>query len=133
MSTRVGEFSDHPFDIAKLMISITSAVEYAHKRGLLHRDLKPSNILLDEDGKPFVTDFGLAKKFVFDDEQSKHDLTDSGAIVGTPAYASPEQLHGEKKLTTATDVYSLGAILYFLLTGEPPFGERGTIELLGNV
>lgn len=134
LSTRGGESADRPYDIAKLMMKITNAVQYAHERGLLHRDLKPSNVLLDCDAEPFVTDFGLAKRFVIDDEkQAPPDLTHSGAIVGTPAYASPEQLRGEKTLTTSTDIYGLGAILYFLLTGRPPLADRGTADLLRDV
>ena len=127
------EFAKRPYDIAKLMTKVTNAVQYAHERGLLHRDVKPSNVLLDDSHEPFVTDFGLAKRFLIDEGQSSHDLTHSGVIVGTLAYASPEQLRGEKTLTTSTDIYGPGAILYFLLTGEPPYGERGTLDLLGDV
>ena len=131
LSTRRTEYADRPYDVARLMMKITKAVQYAHERGLLHRDLKPSNVLLDGSAEPFVTDFGLAKRIVIGEEHKPSaDLTHSGAIVGTPAYAAPEQLRGEKTLTTSTDIYGLGAILYYLLTGEPPLGDRDTLELL---
>ncbi len=92
------------------------AVHHAHQRGILHRDLKPGNILFDEHGEPCVGDFGLAKRI-----ESDASTTKSGMIVGTPAYMAPEQARAEKGLTTAVDVYSLGAVLYEWLTGRPPF------------
>ena len=98
-------------------------------RGILHRDLKPANILIDHEGHPHVTDFGLSKKVEGDVE-----MTQSGAILGTPAYMSPEQATGRRgSITTATDVYGLGAILYALLTGKAPFGGDSVIETLDAV
>src|SRR5204862_1739992 len=114
---------------AQLVSTVARAVHYAHQRGILHRDLKPTNILLDEQGEPHVTDFGLAK--LAEDDSS---LTLSAAILGTPAYMSPEQAAGQSKgLTTAADIYSLGAVLYELMTGRPPFRAETAVETLRQV
>src|SRR5262249_48117285 len=114
---------------ARLVVETARAVHHAHQRGILHRDLKPSNIVLDADGRPHVTDFGLAKRIEGDSE-----LSISGSILGTPAYMSPEQAAGRRgTITTAVDVYGLGAILYAMLTGRAPFLGESVAETLEQV
>ncbi len=112
-----------------LLVETAEAVHHAHMRGILHRDLKPANILIDAQGHPHVTDFGLAKRVEGDPE-----ITQSGAIIGTPAYMSPEQTTGLRgSITMASDVYGLGAVLYALLTGKAPFGGDSVIETIDAV
>ncbi len=118
---------------ARLVAKVARAVHHAHHRGVLHRDLKPSNILIDPDGQPHVIDFGLAKRLV--GEPGDHaELTATGAVLGTPGYLSPEQVEGRKgAVTTLTDVYGLGAILYALLTGRPPVAGDSLGEILDRI
>jgi WD40 repeat protein/tRNA A-37 threonylcarbamoyl transferase component Bud32 len=131
-----GNLADHfrylksdPGASACLMETIAGAVHFAHTRGVLHRDLKPGNILIDRDGNPYVSDFGLAKRI--EDDGS---LTLSGAVLGTPGYMSPEQAAGKTKaMTTASDVYSLGAIFYELLAGRPAFQGQSSLDILEKV
>jgi serine/threonine protein kinase len=113
---------------AKLLRAIAAAMNYAHQRGIIHRDLKPGNVLLDSNGNPRVTDFGLAKR-----TSKKSELTVSGQTLGTPSYMSPEQASGRGHVTEATDVYALGAILYAMLTGKPPFEGTSLVETLTQV
>jgi serine/threonine protein kinase/WD40 repeat protein len=106
---------------AFLISQVARAVQHAHERGVLHRDLKPGNILLDADGTPHVADFGLATLLGGDGESQSDPATMAGSPLGTPAYMAPEQVRGDRTLTTASDLWSLGAILYELLAGRPPF------------
>lgn len=109
-----------------MLQKICDAIQYAHQQGVLHRDIKPSNILIDEDGQPFIVDFGLAKQ-----TSSQNTLTKSGAILGTPSYMSPEQAAGARsQVDAATDIYALGAMLYHMITGRPPFVGESPVDTL---
>ena len=110
---------------ARIVVCIADAVHHAHEAGVIHRDIKPSNILMDLDGEPHVSDFGLAK---WSGDQTM--LTSPGIVLGTPAYMSPEQARGDSHLVDRrSDVYSLGVLLYELLTGKPPFEGNSTLLL----
>jgi hypothetical protein len=114
---------------AQTMEKVARAVHFAHQRGIIHRDLKPANILLTADGIPKIADFGLAKRIQWDSE-----LTGAGMLVGTPSYMSPEQAQGQfDEIGLLADIYSLGATLYFLLTGRPPFQADSAIQTLKSV
>ena len=114
---------------AQLVAEVAEAIHHAHQRGLLHRDLKPANILIDAEGHPHVTDFGLSKRM-----EQESGLTMSGEIMGTPSYMAPEQALGRNsQVTTASDVYGLGGILYAALTGRAPFEGDSVLETLHKV
>ncbi len=115
-----------PREAARLLRLVSLAIQAAHEKGILHRDLKPSNVLLDAEGQPLVTDFGLAKR-----SAAGESVTQPGAILGTPAYMAPEQVTGSRgKTSPASDVYSLGVILYQMLTGRPPFQAATPVDTL---
>jgi DNA-binding beta-propeller fold protein YncE len=115
-----------PLAAAALVEALARAVHTAHERGIVHRDLKPENVLLDRDGTPKITDFGLVKQL-----GGTAGQTASNAILGTPSYMAPEQAQGNSRLVgPAADVYALGAILYKLLTGRPPFEGSPTDVLM---
>lgn len=113
---------------AELVATLAKAVHHAHQQLMLHRDLKPANILLDEDGKPHVADFGLAQHF----DHPGGVAGQAGRLEGSPAYMAAEQARGEQ-LTVATDVYGIGVILFELLTGRPPFDGKDKLEILDRV
>ena len=110
----------------RLIAKVSRAMQYAHGEGVLHRDLKPGNILLDENGEPLVSDFGLAKSL-----ETPTDLTRTLTSFGTPGFIAPEQAHGPAKdLNPAADIYSIGAVLFYLLTGRPPFVGENALAVI---
>jgi tetratricopeptide (TPR) repeat protein len=116
-------------DAAKLLETLSRAMHFAHEQGIVHRDLKPANVLLSADGVPKITDFGLAKKLESDSSQTK-----SGTLMGTPSYMAPEQARGEfKELGPPADVHALGAMLYEMLTGRPPFLGATPVDTIMQV
>jgi serine/threonine-protein kinase len=129
LADHLADLRDDPRHTATLVAAVARAVHHAHQRAILHRDLKSANVLLDERGEPHVTDFGLAKRL-------DHDLSLSltGEVMGTPAFMSPEQTTGRKgAVTTASDVYGLGALLYCLITGRAPFKGDSLPDVLQAV
>src|SRR5437016_9721518 len=110
----------------EIIANLARTVHYAHEHGILHRDIKPGNILIDAQGEPHLTDVGLARLV-----ETESTVTRTMEVLGTPSYIAPEQARGEAaQLTSATDVYGLGAVLYQLLTGHPPFAGGTTYETI---
>jgi len=128
LAQNVDRFRADPRAAVTMLASVARAVNHAHQRGVLHRDLKPANILIDEAGQPLITDLGLAKTTTGDSE-----LTKTGAVLGTPSYMSPEQAQSTESVTTAADIYALGAIMYDLLTGQPPHKGATAFETVMSV
>ena len=129
LSSRASNGPLPPNEAAELVRKISEAVAFAHKRGIIHRDLKPGNILMNAAGEPIVTDFGLAKRVDVDS-----NLTQDGRVLGTPSFMPPEQATGNADVIgETTDVYSLGAVFYALLTGRPPFQAATPIDTLRQV
>jgi serine/threonine protein kinase len=131
LKDRIGHIGNFALEEAvELLVTLSAAVAHAHDKGIVHRDLKPANILFTIDGLPKIVDFGLAK--VLDDSTTRK--THTGAILGSPSYMAPEQAAGQiNRIGPATDVYGLGAILYELLTGRPPFSGQTWLDTLDRV
>ena len=120
-----------PRRATKILLQIARAMAYAHEQGVLHRDLKPSNILIAENGDAKITDFGLAKNISNRKSITVKKVTLTGAVVGTPAYMSPEQAAGARgEIGPASDIYSIGSILYYMLTGRAPFQGSSPMDTL---
>jgi serine/threonine-protein kinase len=137
LSQRLANGPLQPREAVGLLIPVVEAIGAAHRAGVLHRDLKPANILIARDGTPFVTDFGLAKRVSAEETNAGgsssagdlHSLTQSGAILGTPAWMSPEQASGQTDtVDVGSDIYSLGAVLFAMLTGRPPFQAASPLD-----
>ncbi len=130
LDRRVAGTPQPPAWAAGLVTTLASAMHVAHQRGIIHRDLKPGNVLLTADGTPKISDFGLAKQV----NEQQPGQTHTGVILGTPSYMAPEQAHGRtKEVSPVTDVYALGAVLYELLTGRPPFKGATLLDTLEQV
>ncbi|WP_182867452.1 serine/threonine-protein kinase [Stieleria mannarensis] len=122
-----------PRRAAELVATLADAIHFAHQRGVLHRDLKPANVLLDAEGQPHITDFGLSKQ-LFEGDADRGEITHSGQILGTPRFMAPEQAAAEHgRIGVPSDVYSLGAILYTSLVGRAPFVAESTVETIRQV
>jgi tetratricopeptide (TPR) repeat protein/tRNA A-37 threonylcarbamoyl transferase component Bud32 len=129
LSQKIAGNPQPPREAAELVEQLARAMAIAHERGIIHRDLKPANVMLTKDGMPKISDFGLAKRL--EDDSA---LTRAGTLMGTPSYMSPEQARGDlNQIGPLADLYSLGAVLYELLTGRPPFAGPTMLETLSQV
>jgi serine/threonine-protein kinase len=136
LARRIAEGPLPSREAAEILRHVATAIAAAHQQGFLHRDLKPSNVLIDTEGRPYVTDFGLAKRVSTSTRDADEPepsgvagITQSGAILGTPGYMAPEQAAGRRgRISISSDVYSLGAILYAMLTGRPPFQAATPVD-----
>jgi len=128
LKTRLERGPYQPRRAVELAETLARALAFAHRKGVVHRDVKPANVLLDADGQPHLVDFGLAKHL-----HAASDLTATGLVVGTPTYMAPEQAAGRAEVGPAADLYALGATLYEMLTGSPPFDGERTLKILVDV
>lgn len=129
LSQKIRQEPQTPRWAGRLVETLARAVHFAHEHGIIHRDLKPANVLMTADGQPKITDFGLAKHV-----HAQTGNTQTGTVLGTPAYMAPEQARGlTRKIGPTTDVYALGAILYEMLTGRPPFRGESALDVLDRV
>lgn len=129
LATQLNKTTFSPRAAAELVRTLADAIRAAHEEGIVHRDLKPGNVLLTADGTPRISDFGLARHLA----DSGRRQTRTGAILGTPGYMAPEQASGSGEVGRPADIYSLGAILYELLTGRPPYHGTTLVEILSQM
>lgn len=129
LSERIKERPIDPTEAAEIAAQVAEAIAYAHANDVVHRDLKPANILLDQEGKPHVTDFGLAKRL-----ESNRELTAAGQVLGTPSYMPPEQARGDlEAIGPPADIYAIGAVLYAMICGRPPHVGATAIDTVRQV
>ena len=125
LEERLGDGTPLPDEeTLRIAAGMAAGLAHAHARGVVHRDLKPANVLFDEEGRPKLADFGIARMAA-----GEGTLTEAGTVLGTAAYISPEQAMGEPA-TAASDVYSFGVILYRMLTGRLPFQSKDPLQLV---